>query len=132
MVDGMEKLGRPLDQSVAAFLEDVEERGLSDDILLVILTEFGRTPKINKRGGRGHWPQVCPLVFAGGGLKMGQVVGETTPDGGLPNADPLGFEHLWGTLWHALFDLGQLRVQQGLPGELKTVIERASPISELI
>jgi len=132
MVDGLHKLGRPLDKAVSAFLEDVQQRGLSDDILLVITSEFGRTPRINKRGGRDHWPGLCPLVFAGGGLRMGQVVGESTRMGEEPKSTKLGFDQLLGTIWHCLLDLGELRVRQGLPRELKQVIERARPIPELV
>src|SRR5262249_18142119 len=75
---GMEELGRPVDHAVAAFLEDVEQRGLSQNHLLVITGEFGRTPRINSNGGRDHWPQLSTLALAGGGLRMGQVVGEST------------------------------------------------------
>ncbi len=131
MVDGMEKLGRPVDKAVSAFLEDVEERGLSDDILLVIITEFGRTPRIDKNGGRGHWPGVCPLVFAGGGLNMGQVIGESTAYGEQPATTPLGFEHLLGTIWGTVFDLGKIRLRPDLPREMKTLIEVAKPIPGL-
>ncbi len=132
MVDGLRKLGRPLDKAVSAFLEDVERRGLSDDILLVITSEFGRTPKINKKGGRDHWPALCPLVFAGGGLKMGQVVGDSTRMGEEPKSNKLGFDQLLGTIWHSLFELGELRVRRGLPRELQQVVERVSPIPQLV
>ncbi len=71
MVVGMDMLGRSLDQAVSAFLEDVEQRGLSEKILLVITGDFGRTPKVNKKGGRDHWARLGTLAFAGGGLNMG-------------------------------------------------------------
>ena len=71
MITGMEMLGRSLDKAVSAFLEDVDERGLSQKILLVITGDFGRTPKVNKKGGRDHWARLGTLAFAGGGLRHG-------------------------------------------------------------
>ena len=130
--DGVEKLGRPVDKAVSAFLEDVEERGLSDDILLVIITEFGRSPRIEKNGGRGHWPGVCPLVFAGGGLKMGQVIGRSNPRAEAPQTQPVTPENLLATVLHVLFDVSALRVRVDLPRELAAIIERGEPIRGLI
>src|SRR5262249_13797987 len=75
VAEGMRYMGQPLDHAVSAFLEDLEARGLSERILLVCCGEMGRTPKINKNGGRDHWGNLAPLLLAGGGLKMGQVVG---------------------------------------------------------
>ncbi len=73
--EGMGYMGLPLDHAVSAFLEDVEARGLSERILLVACGEMGRTPKINKNGGRDHWGNLAPLLVAGGGLRIGRVVG---------------------------------------------------------
>ena len=75
---GMKNLGPQVDHAVAAFLQDTTERGLDQDILLVITGEFGRTPRINGGAGRDHWAPLSTLALAGGGLKMGQVVGEST------------------------------------------------------
>jgi hypothetical protein len=130
--DGMHLLGPPLDQAVSAFLEDIEQRGLSDKILLVITSEFGRTPKIDpKGGGRDHWPALCPLVFAGGGLKMGQVIGQSTANAEEPATDPIRMDHLLATILHVMFDLGEVRVQRGLPREIETMVAEAKPIAEL-
>jgi len=132
MVDGMERLGRPLDQAVSAFLKDVQQRGLSDDILLVIATEFGRTPKMNNNGGRDHWPGLCPLVFAGGGLPMGQVIGESDPRASAPRTRPYRMQHMFSTIFHTLLDVGQLRLERGMPGRLLSMFEQAPPIPELV
>ena len=129
--DGMALLGRPLDHAVSAFLDDVEQQGLSEKILLVILSEFGRTPRIGKNGGRDHWPGLCPLVFSGGGLKTGQVIGESTSKAEKPKSDPLRFEDLLGTLWGTLFDVGQLRLVPGLPRELLNEVEKGRMIRQL-
>lgn len=130
--DGMKLLGRPLDKAVSAFLDDLEEQGLSDDILLVITSEFGRTPKLDKNGGRDHWPGLNTLVFAGGGLRTGQVIGESTNKAEVPKSEPIGYDGLLGTLWHTLFDVGQLRLRPGLPRELLTELERVEPIRQLV
>src|SRR5205823_11299506 len=72
MLDGMEAVGRSFDHAVAAFVEDVEARGLSDQILLVCCGEMGRTPKINKTGGRDHRAKPAPLPLYGGGSNGGR------------------------------------------------------------
>lgn len=132
IVKGMEMLGRSLDTAVSAFLEDVASRGLSERILLVITGDFGRTPKVNDRGGRDHWPKLCTLAFAGGGLPMGQVIGQSTRGADAPSSSPYSTSHLLATIMHCLFDIGQLRLQSGIPREVSRVIEEAQPIAELV
>ncbi len=131
MPRGMEALGRPLDHALSAFLEDIEQRGLSDRILLVVTSEFGRTPKLKPDGGRDHWPQLGPLAFAGGGLRMGQVIGQSTSKAEEPSARPVSIENLFATVLHFLFDVSKLRLMTNLPRELATSIESAEPIHEL-
>jgi hypothetical protein len=131
METGMEMLGRPLDKAVSAFLSDVSERGLNDKILLVITGDFGRTPKINPRGGRDHWANLCTLAFAGGGLKMGQVIGQSDRTASSPAADPVSTPHLMATLLHYLFDVPQLRLNSGVPRDLMQLVERDQPIAQL-
>ena len=81
---GMKWLGAQVDHAVAAFLEDVKQRGLSDKILLIVTGEMGRTPKLSKDGGRDHWGNLTPLLLAGGGLNMGQVIGQSDKQAGAP------------------------------------------------
>jgi len=128
---GMEMLGRSLDKAVSAFLQDVDDRGQSNQILLVITGDFGRTPKINDRGGRDHWARLGTLAFAGGGLKMGQVIGKSAPHADVPASDPISTPELMATIMHTLFDVGELRVQQGLPMELTRLIDNGRPIESL-
>ncbi len=123
MTEGMGYMGPPLDHALSAFLEDVEARGLSEKILLVCCGEMGRTPRINKNGGRDHWGNLAPLLLAGGGLKMGQVVGQSARNGGEPAGDPVGIKHLLGTVMHTLFDVGRLRLQRGMAREVLTMAE---------
>ena len=77
----MEKRSPELDRAVAAFVEDVHDARTDDEILLVVTGEFGRTPKINRNAGRDHWAPLSTLALSGGGLKMGQVVGEIDAQG---------------------------------------------------
>jgi uncharacterized protein (DUF1501 family) len=129
---GMDLFAPPLDHAVAAFLDDVEQRGLSDDILLVVVGEFGRTPSINKAAGRDHNPNAGVILFGGGGLKHGQVIGETDRRGGRVEHDPVGVDDLTATLMHYLFDLGQLRISRDVSPALKRIaIDHGTPIASL-
>jgi hypothetical protein len=132
MLDGMNMLGPPLDKAVSAFLEDVESRGLSDQILLVITGDFGRTPKLNKKGGRDHWANLCTLALAGGGLRMGQVIGQSAKQNDVPASEPITPGELTSTLLHTLFDVGRMRLESGLPVELTRLAQDHSPIRELV
>ena len=131
MLAGMERLGTSLDIAVSTFLEDVAARGLSEDILLVITGDFGRTPKLNKRGGRDHWAKLGPLAFAGGGLRMGQVIGQSSPNAAEPVSSPYTTRDLMATVLHTLFDHGQLRLTQGLPTEITRLFDQGQRIREL-
>jgi len=131
MVKGMKMLGPTLDHSVAAFLEDVAERGLSEKILLVIVGDFGRTPKIGTGAGRGHWARLCPLVFAGGGLKTGQVIGQSSDKAEEPVSEPVSPADMMATVMHTLFDIGTLRLDSSVPRNISQHIERGRPIQEL-
>ena len=110
VVEGMEAVGRSFDHAVSAFIEDVEARGLSDKILLVCCGEMGRTPRINKNGGRDHWAKLAPLLLHGGGLRGGRVIGQSTRDGGEPATENLTPKHLISTILHTVFDVGRLRL----------------------
>jgi len=129
--EGMRYCGLPFDHAVSTFLEDVEERGLSDDILLVACGEMGRTPKLNAKGGRDHWGGIAPLLLAGGGLNMGQVIGESNRDASKPATDPITNKDLVSTVLHYLFNIEELRVTQGIPTELIRLTESGTPIREL-
>ena len=129
--DGMEMLGRPLDKALSAFLEDVEQRGLSDKVLVIVTGDFGRTPKINKNGGRDHWANLCTLALFGGGLKVGQVIGKSDRTNGQPAGDPVSTPNLMATVMHALFDVSVLRVTRGLPSNLVKLVESTKPIEAL-
>jgi len=132
MDDGVATLTPALDRAVSALIRDISQRGLSDEILLVITGEFGRTPRINANGGRDHWGNLCPLVFVGGGLRMGQVIGQSDRIGGEPATDPISSADVLATVMHSLFDIPELRLVTGIPTDVERVITGGQPIRELI
>lgn len=132
MAEGMDYVAQPFEHAVTAFIEDLEARGLSDQILLVCTGEMGRTPRINKRGGRDHWGRLTPLMMYGGGVTDGQVIGQSTRDGGEPLAGRVTNRDLIATIMHNLFDVGELRIRRGVPPEVLRVIGRGSPIRDLV
>ncbi len=131
VAEGMRYMGQPLDHAVSAFLEDVEARGLSEQILLVVCGEMGRTPRINKNGGRDHWGNLGPLLLAGGGLKMGQVIGQSNRHAGEPQTEPIRIRHLIASVLHTLFDVGELRLVPGVPREVAQTMTSWEPIPGL-
>jgi uncharacterized protein (DUF1501 family) len=130
--EGMRYMGAPLDHALSAYVEDVEARGLSEKILLVVCGEMGRTPRINKGGGRDHWGNLGPLLLAGGGLKMGRVIGQSTRDGGSPQSDPVSIKNLLATVLHSALDMGEVRLVPSLPREIAQTMTGYDPIPGLV
>ena len=127
----MDRRGPEIDRAVSALVEDLDQRGMLESVLLVISGEFGRTPKINGSSGRDHWAPLSTLAFAGGGLKMGQVVGESAEKVDVPKTTPITPQDLMATVFHVLdFDKRiQFTNQSGRPTYM---IENGRPIEELI
>jgi hypothetical protein len=92
----------PLDQGYSALLEDLSQRGLLDETLVVMLGEFGRTPKINPAQGRDHWGACQSVVLAGGGVRGGQVYGASDAHAAYPKSNPVSPEDLIATMYHSL------------------------------
>ncbi|MCB1230880.1 MAG: DUF1501 domain-containing protein [Verrucomicrobiae bacterium] len=132
MTEGMEYVGKPFDHAVSAFIEDCEERGLGEKVLLVCCGEMGRNPKINAKGGRDHWGRLAPLMLYGGGLKTGQVIGQSDRQGGEPASAPITMGNLTTTILHSLLDLNQVRVMDGLSNDLLSAMTGPSVIRDLI
>jgi uncharacterized protein (DUF1501 family) len=128
---GMVPLGRQVDHAVSAFLEDVRQRGLEDRILLIVTGEMGRTPRLNGQGGREHWGDLTPLVFAGGGLRMGQVIGQADRDGARPITEPYTPANLVATVMHYMFDVPEMRLRVDIPADIKHVLDVGVPIHRL-
>ena len=114
---GMEWSGPPLDRALSALITDLSERDGCRNVLLVVWGEFGRSPKINVTGGRDHWPRLGSVLLAGGGLKMGQIIGDSSHDGGLPTDRPISPSDVLATLYkHLGIDPNQNAVNlQGRP-----------------
>ncbi len=91
-----------VDQAVAALVEDLHQRGLDRDCSLVMWGEFGRTPRVNASAGRDHWEPVMSALLAGGGLKMGQVIGSTNARGEVAQDRPVTVQQVLATLYHGL------------------------------
>ncbi len=129
--DAMNNLGPQLDRAVAAFVEDMNLRGTADKTLLVISGEFGRTPKINGGAGRDHWAPLSTLALAGGGLKMGQVIGESAEKVDVPKTTPITPQDLMATIFQVLgIDRRiQFTNQAGRPTYL---VENGKPIEDLV
>ena len=130
--EGMGYMGVPLDHALSAFIEDLYQRGLDDRIMLIACGEMGRTPRINARGGRDHWGGLAPLLITGGGLNMGQVIGQSTRDAGEAASTPVKIPNLISTVLHSVFDVGQLRLMPGVPRELTQQLINADPIPGLL
>ena len=130
--EGMGYMGVPLDWALSAYLADVEARGLSDKILLVVCGEMGRTPRINRQGGRDHWGNLAPLLLAGGGLNMGQVIGRSDRNGGEAASNPIRIQNLIATILHTLFDVGELRIVPGLSRDIAQTMTGWEPIPGLM
>lgn len=92
----------PMEQAFATLLDDLESRGLLDSTLVIWTGDFGRTPTINKDAGRDHWPQCYSVVLAGGGIRGGQVVGQSDSIGGRPVARPISPADINATVFTAL------------------------------
>jgi len=97
-----EKLLPPLDQGFGALIEDLAQRGLLENTLVVQAGEFGRTPKVNKNAGRDHWPKAFSVALAGGGIRGGQIIGSTDRNAAEVTSDPITVEDLSATIFTAL------------------------------
>jgi len=97
-----DSLGPTFDTAFTALMEDLEQRGMLDDTLVVVNAEFGRTPTINKNAGRDHWPWVYSLALAGAGIRRGQVWGASDASAAYPDRHPRRPEDFAATLYHLL------------------------------
>ncbi len=100
--NGIQRQMPPVDQAIAALISDLDERGLLDSTLVMVTSEFGRTPKINGTGGRDHWPRVFSVGLAGGGVQRGLVHGSSDALGGEPEEDMVGIQDLATTVYNQL------------------------------
>jgi uncharacterized protein (DUF1501 family) len=102
LTDYRESVGPTFDWAFAALLDDLADRGLLDSTLVLAVGEFGRSPRLNARGGRDHWPGVWSALIAGAGVRGGQVVGASDALGGAPADRPVTPAELVATVDHVL------------------------------
>jgi hypothetical protein len=123
--------GSKLDQCLSALVDDLNDRGMLDDVTVIAWGEFGRTPRINENAGRDHWPQVSCAILAGGGMKVGQVIGATNPLGEHAVERPVHFQEIFATLYHNLGVDTHAVTLRDPTGRPQYLIER-SAIQELV
>ena len=121
-----------LDQGVRALVTDLYQRGLDKDVSVVVWGEFGRTPKINTKAGRDHWPRVSCALLSGGGMKTGQAIGSTDRLGGEVEERPVHFQEILATLYHNVgLDVNKATVKD-LAGRPHYLTDGRQPMPELI
>ncbi|MDA0590785.1 MAG: DUF1501 domain-containing protein [Planctomycetota bacterium] len=126
----MKSRGSEIDQGVSALIEDLHQRGMQDDVLVVVTGDFGRTPRINKRAGRDHWGNLCTLALSGGGLNMGQVIGESSAKAEVPHTSPIRPHDLMATIFE-LFGIPLRQQIVNFQGRPVYLLENGQPIKEL-
>ncbi len=120
------------DLGLSVLLNDLDERGLLDEVAVVVWGEFGRTPKINANAGRDHWPSVCSALIAGAGLQCGQVIGSTTRWGEQPQSRPVHFREVFATLYERLgVDVASTQFTD-LAGRPQYLVGEHRPLPELV
>ena len=129
---GMRSHAPMFDQGLSALIEDLDDRGMLDDTLVVAWGEFGRTPKINGNAGRDHWPRVGGALLAGGGLRTGQVIGATDRLGGEIADRPVHFGEVFATLYHQLGINANKVTIEDLSGRPHFLVDGYKPMRELV
>jgi len=121
-----------LDLAMSALIDDLEDRGMLDETLVVAMGEFGRTPKLNTRAGRDHWPRVFSVALAGGGIRGGAVLGASDAVGESPHERPVTPSELAATIYTLLgvSPALELKTSDGRP--VRVVMDGTQPVSELI
>lgn len=120
-----------IDRAFAALIQDLRQRGLLETTLVVYLTEFGRTPRINSWGGRDHWGRCGSMFFAGAGIRQGQVVGASDPRGAFPTTRPISPADIAATIYHCLGIDPDQRVYD-VQNRPRPVLEHGDVIAEVL
>jgi uncharacterized protein (DUF1501 family) len=128
----MRNLGPILDHALWALVTDLEERGMLDDVTILAWGEFGRTPKVNSKGGRDHWPQAAMGIMAGGGMNVGQVIGSTDKTASTVTSRPIHYRDVLATLYHNLGIDSSVSTITDLSGRPRYLLDDAAPIRELV
>ncbi len=121
-----------LDHGLYALITDLKQRGMLDDVSIVIWGEFGRTPTINKEGGRDHWPKVGMAMLAGGGMKVGQVIGATDRMASTAIERPVSYQDVFATLYRNLGIDAYKTTIDDPTGRPQYLLDSGSIIDELV
>ena len=120
------------DQGISALIADIYDRGLGDDVTVVVCDEFGRTPKVNDKGGRDHWAPVNCAWLAGGGMNVGQVIGSTDKTGAYAEDRPVHFRDILATVYHNMGIDPHMMIRNEVELPVMLLPEDARPIGELV
>lgn len=120
-----------LDQSVSALIEDLDRSGRLAETMVIVMGEFGRTPKINATGGRDHWPRANSVLLAGGGIRRGHVHGATDATGELPTEDPVEPEDLAATIY-GLLGIDPSKEYRTPTGRPIRILGRGKPVEGIL
>jgi hypothetical protein len=120
-----------LDQGLSALIEDLHQRGMQEDVVIVVWGEFGRSPRINRDAGRDHWLPAMSAVIAGGGLAMGQVIGSTDARGEFPKDRPYRIANVLSTLYRAIGIDPATTFRDGT-GRPRYLLDEREPVRELL
>jgi hypothetical protein len=120
-----------VDRAVSNLIQDLHDRGLENDVVTVMWGEFGRTPKINDRGGRDHWDPVMSTLIAGGGLKMGQAIGSTSARAEFPKDRPYRVPQVLSTVYQAI-GIDPAMTFPHASGRPMYVLDQREPVAELM
>ncbi len=119
------------DRAAASLVSDLHDRGLQDDVVVAAFGEFGRTPRINGGAGRDHWPGAASILYAGGGLRMGQAIGSTNSKAEYPTSKPYSPGCVLSTIYHAI-GVDHRHVFYDHARRPLPVLSEGKPIAELI
>lgn len=121
-----------VDHGLAALVMDLEQRGMLDDVSIVVWGEFGRTPKINAKGGRDHWPRVGMALLAGGGMQTGQVLGSTDRTASTATSRPITYQDVFATLYHNLGINASATTLPDTTGRPQYLLDHGHVIGEIV
>ncbi len=124
--------GAKLDQCVSALVQDLEDRGMLDDVTVVVWGEFGRTPRINPQAGRDHWPQVNSCLMAGGGMRTGQAIGATNRLGEYAKERPVHVQEVVATIYRNMGIDPMTTTLRDPTGRPQFLVDVRDPIHELV
>jgi hypothetical protein len=124
--------GSKLDQAVSALIEDLDVRGMLNDVTVVVWGEFGRTPRINQGAGRDHWPQVSCALLAGGGMRTGQAIGATNRLGEYAKDRPVPVQEVIATIYHNLGIDPMHTTLRDPTGRPQFLVDHRTPMPELV